>query len=159
MEFIERVARSGRGAILFRENFFSQCPNCKQSFQGNIYYDLTKAQLSFIEREFKDVECWNLEALMRRIAALDVTKEADKTEGEEISVKILSVIEDDMGNSKPSLEFRTLTLAYKFLGMFYSNVGDDQSLEKAKYYYEKARDVYNTLGDREVESFDFLPKN
>ena len=158
MEFIERVVRSGRGAILFRENFFSQCPNCKQSFQGDVFYDLTKAQLSFIEREFKDVECWNLEALMRRIAALDVTKEADRIEGEEISVKILSVIEDDMGNSKPSLEFRTLTMAYKFLGMFYFNVDNDKSLKKAKYYYEKARDVYNTLGDREVESFDFFTK-
>ena len=142
---------------IFKEKFFTQCPNCKQTFQGDVYYDLTKAQLSFIEREFKDVENWHVEAMVMRMTVLDVKKNADRIEGEEISAKILSMIEDDMGTSISSVEF--LILAYKCIGMFYYKVGDDESLEKAKKCYEKARGVYNTLGGGEVhETLIFMAK-
>ena len=157
-DFAERVVRSGHDEPLIQEKFFSQCPNCKQEFQGDIYKDLTKAQLSFIEREFKDVECWNLEAMVMRIAALNAKNEADRIEGEEICDKVLSMIEDDMGSSKPSMEFMSLAVAYRMhIGMFYSKVGDDQFLEKAKNCYEKARDVCNTFS--ETETFIIMAKS
>ena len=142
--------------IFFEEKFFSRCPNCKQSFQGDIAYDLTKAQLSFIAREFRDVAILNLSALMRRIGNLYGAKEADRIEGEDIIDKILTLIEveDDMGNCKPSVAvgYMSLAVAYQYIGRFYFNVGDEISLKKAKYYYEKARDACtcNTLGDGET---------
>ena len=114
---------------------------------------MTKAQLSFIEREFKDVENWHVEAMVMRMTVLNANKVADRIEGEEICEEILSVIEDDMGNSKPSVDIETLTMAYKFLGMFHFYGGSDESLEKAKNYYEKARDACNTLPETETVIF------
>ena len=138
-------------AELFGENFFTQCPNCKQSFHGGVYYNLAKSQLSFIEREFKDYENWHLEAMATRMAVLDEKKEADRIEGEEICDMMLSVIER---NSKPSVEFMSLAVAYRiYIGTFYSKVGDGQSLEKAKNCYEKARDACNTLPKTETVIF------
>jgi len=71
---------------MIEERVFEQCPNCKQAFQGDLRcrYDLTKAQLSFVEREFKGLQGWNLGALMQRITAFDGGNEADRVEGEEI---------------------------------------------------------------------------
>ena len=160
MEFIERRTRFMYDAELFREKFFSQCPNCKQSFQGDVAYEMTKSQLSFIEREFKDVEKWHLEAMVMRIAFLDAKKEADRIEGEEICDKALSVIE---GNCNPSEDFMSLAVAYRMhIGTFYSNLGDDESLKKAKNCYEKARDACtcNTLGNGEIrETVIFMSKS
>ena len=90
-ECIERGISSVNDDI-YTEKIFTQCPNCKQSFQGDIYNDLTKAQLSFFEREFKDFESWHLGAMMKRIFNLDGKKDADRIEGEEISAKILKML-------------------------------------------------------------------
>jgi hypothetical protein len=148
MEYVERGTCCMHDGELFREKFFSQCPNCKQSFQGDIAYEMAKYQLSFIEREFKEVICWNFLALMRRIAILDEATEADRMEGEEISDKLLALVGDDMGNCNPSVDFMSVAVAYQYIGTFHFNVGDGKSLEKAKYYYEKARDISNTIRDK-----------
>ena len=153
-DFAERRTRGGAyDDNIFKEKFFLKCPNCKQEFQGDIYNDMTKAQLSFIEREFKEETNWHVEAMVMRMTVLNAKKDADRIEGEEIRDKILTMIEDDMGNSKPSVDIETLTMSYKFLGTFHFHIGTDESLEKAKKYYEKARDVCNTLPQTETVIF------
>ena len=155
MNCVEREGiQSAHRGIFFEEKFFMKCHNCKQSFQGDVAYDLTKAQLSFIEREFKVVAILNLLALIRRIAILDRAKEGDRIEGEEICDKMLTLVEDDMGNCKPSVDLMSLAVAYQYIGTFHFNVGDD--LEKAKYYFEKARDITNTLEDDEKNNGTFI---
>ena len=146
-DFIEKKKRSANDDI-FSEKLFTQCPNCKQSFQGDVYYDLTKAQLSFVEKNFK-VPSWHLLALKNRMDVIDGGKEADRIEGEEICDKMLTMIEDDMVSSKPSVDIGSIAMAYQSIGRFHFHVGNgnDESLKTAKYYYEKARDAYSASGD------------
>ncbi len=80
---------------MFEERFFDRCPNCKQSFQGDIRRDMTKAQLSFIEREFKEVRAWHLSALIDWIPSLDVTVKADRIDGEGMIAKMLAIVEEN----------------------------------------------------------------
>jgi hypothetical protein len=111
---------------MIEEKAFEQCPNCKQAFQGNLHYDLTEeAQLSFVEveREFKDFPLRSLHfgALTKKIKALDGGKEADRVEGEELSAKMLSLIDDMKKKSNPSLNVfhltsSTLPMCTMFLG-------------------------------------------
>ena len=89
------------------------------------------------------------------MAFLNAKKEGDRIEGEEICDKVLSVIENDMWNYIPSVEF--LILAYKYIGMFHFNIGNEVSLEKAKTYYEKARDTCNT--SPETETLIYMAKS
>jgi hypothetical protein len=130
------------------EKIFEQCPNCKQAFQGNLYYDLTKAQLSFVEREFKNVQRLHLGALIQRMIVLDGKREEDRVEGEEISAKMLSLI-DDMKTKSDSLLDVTLTSVYQVIGIFNFKVGTKCCLKKAKHYMEKARDITITSGNVE----------
>ena len=107
---------------------------------------MTKAQLAFIEREFKDADRWNLLALLQRIVVLDGGKEADRIEGEEISSKMLSLI-DEMEKNSNLLDVILPVSVNKEIGRFNSEVGTKQCLEKAKYYLEKARDIFKTSED------------
>eukprot|EP00984_Skeletonema_dohrnii_P028217 scaffold18122_cov72-Skeletonema_dohrnii-CCMP3373.AAC.2 len=109
---------------------------------------MAKAQLAFIEREFKDVDRWNLIALLQRIVVLDGGKEEDRIEGEEISSKMLSLI-DEMEKNSNLLDVILPVTVNKEIGRFNSEVGTKQSLEKAKYYLEKARDIIKTSEDCE----------
>eukprot|EP00984_Skeletonema_dohrnii_P010662 scaffold4179_cov71-Skeletonema_dohrnii-CCMP3373.AAC.3 len=152
-----------RGAFTLREFFqekiFEQCPNCKQSFQGNIPYSMTAAQLTFFEREFKDVQSWQMGALMKRINVLDGKKEADRIEGGEICTKMLSLIDEMKKNSDPSLDVLALATIYQEIGIFYCRVDTKQSLQKSKRYLEKAIDIVVTLGGRELECLVEAIKN
>jgi len=122
------------------EKIFEQCPNCKQAFQGDLLYDLTKVQLSFVEREFKNVQRCQLGALVHRIIVLDGKREEDRVEGEEICAKMLSLVDDMKKKSDPLLDV-ALTGVYQTILVFYFKVGTKCCLEKAKYYGEKVRDV------------------
>jgi hypothetical protein len=133
---------------IFEEKFFENCPNRKQEFQGDLYYNLTKAQLSFVEKEFKGADGWYLGTLKRRINALDGKKEADRAEGEEICAKMLTLI--DKMKSDPSLDVLALATIYKKIGIFYYRVDTKQSLKEAKRYLEISRDIVVTLGNRDI---------
>jgi predicted unusual protein kinase regulating ubiquinone biosynthesis (AarF/ABC1/UbiB family) len=141
-----------KGVFNFREiieeKFFEKCPNCKQAFQGDLHYDLTKAQLSFVEREFKDVPLRSLHlgALIQRMKALDGENEVDRAEGEELSAKILPLVEDMKKKSDPSFDILELACVYQVLGGFNCEVGTKCCLEKAKQYTEKARDIIIASG-------------
>eukprot|EP00984_Skeletonema_dohrnii_P001536 scaffold486_cov148-Skeletonema_dohrnii-CCMP3373.AAC.17 len=152
-----------RGAITLREFFhekiFEQCPNCKQPFQGNIPYGMTTAQLSFFEREFKDVLSWQMGALMKRILVLDGRKEADRVEGEDICAKMLTLIDKMKKNRDPSLDVIALATIYQEIGIFYYRVDTKQSLQKGKGYLETAMDIVVTLGGRELQCLVEAIKN
>eukprot|EP00985_Skeletonema_marinoi_P019989 scaffold11655_cov133-Skeletonema_marinoi.AAC.4 len=137
--------------MLFDEKFFEKCPNCKQEYQKDLYYDMTKAQLTFIEGEFKGLHRWNLSALLNRIIVLDGKKEADRAEGEEISTKMLTLIDIMKKNCDPSLDVIVLASVYQDIGRFNATVGTNQCLKRAKHYLEEARDVIKTLGDRQLQ--------
>ncbi len=134
------------------ERFFQQCPNCKQRFQGDIAYDLAKAQLSFVEREFKEVRVWRLRALMMWMFAIITRRDmADRIEGERICDEVITLIEDDMKSFLPSLDALTLFSTYQNIGYFKFDVGTTQSLKEAKHYLEKAIDVIKTSGDHKLQ--------
>jgi hypothetical protein len=138
-------------STMFVEKLFERCPNCKQEFQGDLYYDMTKAQLSFVEneKEFKGANGWYLGTLRRRIHALDGKKEADRVEGEEICAKMLTLIDNMKKNGDPQLDVFTLASVYHDIGRFNYELGTNQCLERAKYYLEISRDVFVTMGDRD----------
>jgi hypothetical protein len=136
---------------MLEEKAFEQCPNCKQAFQGDLCYDLTKAQLSFVEREFKDLQGLHVGALMKRNTVLNGKKEADRLEGEEICLKMLSLVDEMKKKSNPSLNVIALTGVYQDIGKFNFEIGTKCSLKKAKHYAEKARGVIITSGDRQLQ--------
>ncbi|KAK1740074.1 hypothetical protein QTG54_009024 [Skeletonema marinoi] len=152
-----------RGALTLREFFqekiFEQCPNCKQTFQGNIPYGMTTAQLAFFEREFKDVQSWQMGALMKRIHVLDGRKDVDRIEGEEICTKMLSLIDEMKKNSDPSLDVLALATIYQEIGIFYYRVDTKQSLKKGKRCLEISRDIVITFGGRELQCLVEAIKN
>ena len=107
---------------------------------------MIKAQLSFIEREFKEMHLEHLVALIRRISVLDKSGEAGRIGGEGICDKILTLIEEMEMNSDSTVTVMALFNAYNSIGSFRFIVGTKQSLEKAKCYWKKAIDVIKIRG-------------
>jgi hypothetical protein len=133
---------------------FEFCPNCKQQYQNNVIYKLTKAAVDFTEREYKDISCGylHLHTLSNRLTVIDPIK-ADKAEGEENCTKILSIIEEMKSNDYLSQNWKELTYiyteaaAYGAVGSFYMRADTEESLKKAKRYLEKGRDIFREMGD------------
>ena len=90
---------------------------------------------------------WNLGALTRRVTALDGKKEEGRIEGEELSAKMLSLIQGMKNENDPSLDAIALTTVYQYqvLGVFNCGVGAKCCIEMAKHYAEKARDVQRRI--------------
>jgi len=135
-------------STMFVEKLFERCPNCKQEFQGDLYYEMTKAQLSFVEKEFKGANGWYIGTLTRRIHALDGGKEEDRIEGEEICAKMLSLIDEMKKNGDPQLDAFNLASVYHVIARFNYQLGTNPCLERAKHYLEISRDIFVTMGDR-----------
>ena len=74
---------------------FEVCPNCKQDYQNDVAYELSKAQVDFVEREFTGAQHGFLytNALTCRLVLLNVKNESDRCEGEEVISKMLSTFE------------------------------------------------------------------
>lgn len=135
---------------------FEFCPNCKQQYQNDVIYELTKAAVNFTERQYKDVSCGylHLHTLSNRLTVIDPkTKMADKAEGEENCTKILSIIEEMKSNHYLSQNWKELSYIYTeaagygAVGSFYMRVDTEESLKKAKQYLEKGRDIFREMGD------------
>jgi len=137
------------GAALFAKAF-EYCPNCKQQYQNEVIYKLTKAAVDFTDREYKDVTCGYLlcHTLSNRLTVIDPKNNADdKAEGEESCTKILSIIEDMKCNELLGLFWKETYVyfeatAYGAIGGFYMRLDTEESLTKAKQYVEKARDIF-----------------
>jgi hypothetical protein len=148
-DFVERGAHVR--SDIFDGAFFDKCPNCKQTFQGDVAYKMTKAQLSFIEREFEGSN-WHLGAMMRMILVIDGSNEAGRIEGEDVCDRILALIEDNT-NSDHSFAFggKMLADAYQSIASFCFRADTKQSLVKSKYYFEKTINIYVTSGTPELQ--------
>jgi hypothetical protein len=135
-------------------DFFTVCPNCKQDYQGEVRYALAKAQVEFVEKEFKYKHVLYLEAMVYRMIVLNENNYAhDRLEGEVISCKMLSIIEEfdkDPLLQHVQLVTRVMALVHHSIGEFRNKFGTDANLEKAKKHYELAKNLYEVAG-REVE--------
>src|SRR5210317_739887 len=81
---------------------FQQCPNCKQEYNNELRYNLERARVSFVEKEFTNDHMLRLRALIHRVRVLDVDKTTDRAEGEKIATKMISILEEM--KSHPSME-------------------------------------------------------
>jgi hypothetical protein len=132
---------------------FQVCTNCKQQYQNNLYYDMMKALIVFVDKEFEGIENGDLHVCSRRdvIRVVDVEKEQDRAEGEAMISKLLSILEEmkqssdhwDMEGRDAKME----ALAYNAISRFYKMIGTEEALNTAKLYEEKARDLYRQAGD------------
>jgi tetratricopeptide (TPR) repeat protein len=132
------------------EDFFMVCPNCKQNYQGDVEYAMAKAQVEFIEREYKNDLVLYLDALVDTLySLLDFKDEQNRQDGEEICSKMLSIIEKV--DKSPTLQYDELThsmaIAHNSMGEFRSEFGSKENLEKAKKHFERSIDLYEVIGD------------
>ena len=151
-----RIAREDvdTNAGLFAKAF-EFCPNCKQQYQNDVIYKLTKAAVDFTDREYKDVTCGYLlsQTLSNRLTVIDPKNKAeDRAEGEESCTKIISIIEDMKRNESLAQLWDEMYIyseakAYGAVACFYMHVDTEESLVKAKLYFTKARDIFREKGD------------
>ena len=135
---------------------FEFCPNCKQQYQNDVIYKLTKAAVDFTEREYKDVKSGYLlgHTLTNRLTVLDPKNNSDdKAEGEESCAKILTIIEEMKRNGelaqnwKEELYIYLESSAYGAIGSYYMCLDTKENLTQAKLYVEKGRDIFKEMGD------------
>lgn len=151
---------------------FEVCPNCKQDYQNEVAYVLSRAQVDFVEREFAFAGAEHgflyINALTCRLVMLDVKNENDRYEGEEVISKMLSTFEAmkrtpvQHGNHllHPDATITFEGHANANVGTFYHKIGSDDSLRKAKNYFQKARNIFESEGDElGVMTLDNLIEN
>lgn len=134
---------------------FEFCPNCKQQYQNDVIYKLTKSAVDFTDRAYKEISCGylHLHTLSNRLTVIDAKKAEDKAEGEENCTKILSIIEEMKSNDFMTQNWKELSYvyteaaAYGAIGSFYMRVDTEESLRDAKLYLEKGRDIFSDMAD------------
>jgi hypothetical protein len=130
-------------------NAFIICPNCKQEYQGEVQHAMAKAQIEFIEREYKNNHKLYLEAMGFNMYSLDFEDEQHRLEGEVICSKMLSIIEKV--DKDPSLQHNgmnhSMARAHHSMGLFHKEFGSKDNLEKAKKNYERAKVLYEMVGE------------
>eukprot|EP00985_Skeletonema_marinoi_P023699 scaffold15916_cov67-Skeletonema_marinoi.AAC.3 len=149
---------------------FKTCPNCKQYYQNDVHKALAKAFVDFVEEGFEDKKnCFNhyniyAHALMIQLAAMDGENVGEKTGGEEITTKFISLMEE-VKSQLEQLESldrgRFLIIRDAFInleangnaniGHFYMSMNSKEGQLKAKEHYEKARDRFKTMRPKEAE--------
>jgi hypothetical protein len=132
-------------------DFFLVCPNCEQIYQGEVKYAMAKAEVEFVEREFRNDHMLYLEAMVYKLYSLDLKNEQHRLEGEVICSKVLSIIEEV--DKDPSLQHNDnimtllMAMAHHSMGDFRKEFGSKDNLEKAKEHYELAKDLYEAVGE------------
>lgn len=132
---------------------FQECSNCKQEFQNDLRYDLERARVSFIEKEFSNDHMMHLRALIHRIRVLDAEQDADRAEGDQICYKMISII--DKMRCDPSMQhacdregfMKMEAVVLYVVGLFKMGVGSDENLQVALEYFRRAVDLFTVLGD------------
>jgi tetratricopeptide (TPR) repeat protein len=129
-------------------DYFTVCFNCEQDYQGEVKYAMAKAEVEFIEREYKNNHMLCLEAMVYRMIVLNENNYAhDRPEREVICSKMLSVIEEV--DKDPSLQHDDLTHSmargHNAIADFHREFGSKENLEKAKEHYGRAKDLYEAI--------------
>jgi len=108
---------------------------------------MAKAQVEFIEREFKNNHMLYVDVLVDRMNTLDFMNERDRPEGEVVCSKLLSIIEEV--DKDPSLQHDDLTHSmargHNAIADFHREFGSKENLEKAKEHYGRAKDLYEAI--------------
>lgn len=136
---------------------FTDCPNCKQSYQNDLGRNLASAAVDFIEKEFGGIENGELRAsaLSAKLVTLDANNREYIVKGEEICSKLLALIEEmkNIDEFQRNWESRFLSMeanAYLSVGAFHLQVGASEEnegsvskehLKKGKEYFVKARNL------------------
>eukprot|EP00985_Skeletonema_marinoi_P019990 scaffold11655_cov133-Skeletonema_marinoi.AAC.5 len=125
---------------------------CRSRVKNSLVFTIVadRALIAPLEKELKGANGWHIGALQQRILALDGKKEADRVEGEEICAKMLTLIDNMKKNGDPQLDAFNLASVYHVIARFNYQLGTNPCLERAKHYFEKARDIIVTLGDRDI---------
>ncbi|KAL7442046.1 hypothetical protein ACHAXM_011273 [Skeletonema potamos] len=150
---IVRYAESdGRNSFQSTGNIgtaFQECPNCKQEYQNDVRYNLERARMSFVEREFKNDPMLHLCVLIHRVRVLDIENDSDFIEGDKICFKMLSIIDemksDPFWESSGFIQMEAVVLYV--VGLFNMNVGSEESLQDALGYFGRAICLFTSLGD------------
>ena len=145
-----------KGRDLLNEFFFAFCPNCNQTYQGEVEYAMAEAQVKFVEREYKnDIEL-NLYALsykigsLARIKGIKKNEEQYRREGENICSKLLPIIEQMKQNVvlKQDEDMKsTIAAAHYSVGQFCEQFSSKEYLEKAKKHFESGKELFDELGE------------
>ncbi|KAL7429293.1 hypothetical protein ACHAXM_001621 [Skeletonema potamos] len=139
---------------------FQTCPNCNQDYQDDIHSEMTRAMVTFVERDFEGIlrhGVLHLASLAERLGVLDVERKEDRSEGEEICSKLLSIIEEMKSDDeiRDNWERRGIIAAeanaYVTMGGFARKIGSEEKLKEAKKYFEKTRDIYSVMDDGDDE--------
>eukprot|EP00984_Skeletonema_dohrnii_P009293 scaffold3543_cov90-Skeletonema_dohrnii-CCMP3373.AAC.6 len=145
-----RQAVEDEGPYFELSTCFESCPNCKQLYQDNLHYEMLKALIAFVDEEFEDMEHRHLQVCSRRdtIRNVDVENEEDRSKGEAMVTKMLSVMEQlknydhwTMGDIKLEVS------VYNAISNFYYRIETEEALNKSKLYEEMARDLFRKVGD------------
>ena len=129
--------------------------NSLQEYQNNVQYEMAKFRVMFVEREYQHPMLLPLRvsAVRERIDVLDVQCEKDISEGEELIVKLLSMIEE----LERQNFLESAARSYGAIGHFYWNIGcrgdngSTEKLKKAKLYTEKTCELFERIGHQGIE--------
>ena len=134
---------------------FQQCPNCKQEYNNKLRYNLERARVEFVEKEFTNDHMLHLRALIHRVRVLDVESVADRAEGEEIGLRMITIVEEM--KSQPSMQehdvwksggyMKMEAVVLYVIGLFNMNIGSTESLQEALGYFGSAIELFTSIGD------------
>eukprot|EP00984_Skeletonema_dohrnii_P009291 scaffold3543_cov90-Skeletonema_dohrnii-CCMP3373.AAC.4 len=128
--------------------FFRICPNCDQDYQDDVKYALAKARVEFVERRgYTNNHEMYLDAMRDNLYSLDF-EEQDRPEGEGVYTKLLSIIEevDEYQSLQDDRLAQRTAMSLQALGDF-RTFGPKENPEEAKKHYERAKDLYDAIGD------------
>jgi hypothetical protein len=128
--------------------FFLKCSNCKQAYQNDLGGDMAKAFIAFNERLCPGDNYLRLvlqsKYLVIRLHSIDVKNETGRAAGKEIVSELISVIGEI--RQKGCCPIVVDASIHLHIGEFFENMRSEDSLKRAKAFYEKARDIFISGG-------------
>ena len=156
VQYAETDGRSSYSSMGNIGKAFQECPNCKQEFQNDLRYELERARVEFVEREYASEDrMLHLRALIHRVRVLDARDEQDRVEGDGICVKMTEIMDElkrrndgQQQEQQGDAEFTKLEAVVLYvIGLFHMNVGTEETLQKALEYFGSAIYLFTLLGD------------
>lgn len=137
----EKMSRDAHERGEYPVVFFRTCPSCKQNYQDDVESMLVKAELEFVEREYKNNHLLYIDALKERIDTLDFDEQY-RPEGEVICAKMLSIIKEV--DNDHSLQHYELTLSIAWLNnLWESSMIRLVPIPEAMNIWRKQRNISN----------------
>ena len=144
---------------------FYFCPNCKQSYQNDLYKILAKACVEFVENELNvdgtgaPIELLHMHAMVSQMGTLDSQDVDDNIDAEAITARFIStqkILErylkdlDVNGQAMTGFQY-VLANGYATIATFYKNTRSQEGLLKAIEFFEKASGAFKTMDTPEAQ--------